>query len=132
MIYSYRLGGYECEGEKKLVPSSGTYLCSMEGHMCRIVTLGGKSSLGKNRESSCKGYTKWLCVARHETSLGYMADTQSQGSQHKAQMRQAKLMIMQLQLDIRESRGNRPAKDQEEYEALVKSHGNTIQWTLTP
>ena len=41
-------------------------------------------------------------------------------------------MIMQLQLDIRESRGNRPTKDQEEYEALVKCHGNTIQWTPRP
>ena len=61
-----------------------------------------------------------------------MADTQSQESRHKAQMRQAKLMIMQLQLDIRESGGNRPAKDQEEYEALAKCHGNTIQRTPGP
>ena len=38
---------------------------------------------------------------------------------------------MQLQLDIREFGGKRPAKDQEEYEALVKCHGNTIQWTPT-
>ena len=38
----------------KLVPSSGTYLCSMQGHMCRIMTLGGKSPPGKNRESSYK------------------------------------------------------------------------------
>ena len=51
----------------------------MQGYMCRIVTLGGKSPLGKNRESSCKGYIKWLCMARHETSSGYMDDTQSQG-----------------------------------------------------
>ena len=29
--------------ENKLVPSSGTYLCSMQGYMCRISTLGGKS-----------------------------------------------------------------------------------------
>ena len=42
-------------------------------------------------------------------------------------MRQEKIMIMQLQLDIRESLGNRPAKDQEEYEALAKCHGDTIQ-----
>ena len=32
----------------------------MQGHMCRIATLEGKSPPGKNRESSCKGYTKWL------------------------------------------------------------------------
>ena len=100
--------------------------------MCRIETLGGKSPLSKNRESSCKGYIKWLCMDRHETSSSYMADTQSQGSQHKAQMRQENLVIMQLQLDIRESGGNRPAKDQEEYEALAKCHGNTIQRTPTP
>ena len=63
----------------KLVPSSGTYLCSMQGNICRIATLGGKSPPIKNQESSYKGYTKWLCMARHETSSGYMADTQSQG-----------------------------------------------------
>ena len=40
-------------------------------------------------------------------------------------MRQEKLMIMQLQLDRRESKGNRPVKDQEEYEALVKCCGRT-------
>ena len=100
--------------------------------MCRIATLGGKSPPSKNKESSCKGYTKWLCVARHETSLSYMDDTQSQGSRHKAQMRQEKLMIMQLQLDIRESWGKRPEKDQEEYEALAQSHGGTIQRTPPP
>ena len=47
MLYSYRLGGYECQWENKLVPSSGTYLCSMQGHMCRIATLGGKSPPGE-------------------------------------------------------------------------------------
>ena len=72
-------------GEIKLVPSSGTYLCSMQGYMCRIATLGGKSPPGKNGESSYKGYIKWLCVARHEISLGYIVDNQSQGSRHKAQ-----------------------------------------------
>ena len=69
----------------KLVPSSGTYLCSLQGYMYRIATLEGKSPPGKNRESSCKGYIKWLCMGRHDTILGYMADTQSQGSWHKAQ-----------------------------------------------
>ena len=33
--------------ENKLVPSSGTYLCSMQGNMCRISTLGGRSPPGK-------------------------------------------------------------------------------------
>ena len=61
----------------KLVPSSGTYLCSMKGYMCRIVTVEGKSPPGKNRESSYKGYIKCLYMARHETSLGYMAENQS-------------------------------------------------------
>ena len=49
-------------------------------------------------------------MARHETSSVYMVDTQSQGSRHKAQMRQEKLMIMQLQLDIRESWGKNARK----------------------
>ena len=35
-------------------------------------------------------------------------------------------MIIQLQLDIGQQ------KDQEEYEALAKCHGNTIQQTPTP
>ena len=85
VLYSYRLGGDECQWKNKLVTSSRTCLCWMQGHMCRIVTLRGKSPPGKNRESSCKGYTKWICMARHEISLGYMDDTQSQGSWHKAQ-----------------------------------------------
>ena len=41
------LGGDECQRESKLVPSSGTYLCSMKGNMCRITTLGGKSPPSK-------------------------------------------------------------------------------------
>ena len=68
--------------ENKLVPNNGKYLCSMQGYMCRIATLGGKSPPGKIGNQA---YMKWLCMARHETSSGYMADTQSQGSQHKAQ-----------------------------------------------
>ena len=47
-------------------------------------------------------------------------------------MRQAKLIIMQLQLDIRESQGNDQHKFQEEYEAHAKCHGNTIQHTPGP
>ena len=61
----------------KLVPSNETYLCSMQGHMCRIVTCRGKSPPGKNQESSYKGYIKWVYMSRHETILGLMADTQS-------------------------------------------------------
>ena len=41
-------------------------------------------------------------------------------------------MIMQLQLDIGESKENRPTKYQDEYEAPAKCHGNTIQQTPTP
>ena len=37
----------------------------------------GSPLLVKNGESSCKIYIRWLCLARHETSLGYMVDTQS-------------------------------------------------------
>ena len=49
-------------GAKKLVPSSGIYLCSMQGYMCRISTLREKSPPGK-RESSCEGHkngSAWL------------------------------------------------------------------------
>ena len=38
----------------KLVPSSGTYLCSMQGYMCRISTLGGKSPPGKKGNQAVK------------------------------------------------------------------------------
>ena len=41
-------------------------------------------------------------------------------------------MIMRLQLDIRDSWGKRPQKDQEEYEDLAQSHGDTIQRTPNP
>ena len=54
-------------------------------NMCRIMTLGGTSPPGKNGESSCKRYVKWLYVARHETRSGYIDDNKIQGSQHKAQ-----------------------------------------------
>ena len=47
-------------------------------------------------------------------------------------MTKEKLMIMQLQLDIRESWGQRPQKDQEEYEALAQRHDDTIQRNPTP
>ena len=71
--------------ENKLVPSSGTYLFSMQGYMCRIETLRGKSPPGKKGNQAMKDIKKWLCMARHETSSGYMAETQCQGSRHKAQ-----------------------------------------------
>ena len=49
--------------EKKLVPISGTYLCSMQGYMCRIETLGRKSPPGKTGNQATKdkkdGYA-WL------------------------------------------------------------------------
>ena len=54
MLYSYRLGGDECQWENKLVPSSETYLCSMQGHMCRIATLRGKSPPGKIGKQAAK------------------------------------------------------------------------------
>ena len=39
---------------KKLVPSSGTYLCSMQGYMCRILILGGKSPRSKKGNQAAK------------------------------------------------------------------------------
>ena len=48
--------------------------------------IRGKNPLSvKNGESSCKRYIKRLCLARHETSSGYVADNQIQGKWHKAQ-----------------------------------------------
>ena len=47
----------------KLVPSSGTYLFSMQGYMCRIATLRGKSPPGKigNQAAKDKKYGfAWL------------------------------------------------------------------------
>ena len=48
--------------ENKLVPSSGTYLCSMQGYMFRISTLGGKSPPGKkgNKLRRIKNGSAWL------------------------------------------------------------------------
>ena len=48
--------------ENKLVPSSGTYLCSMQGYMCRILTLRGKPLLvkGKQAAKDIKDGSAWL------------------------------------------------------------------------
>ena len=70
--------------EKKIVPSSGTYLCSMQGPMCRISTLGGKSPPGK-KGIKLRRIEKWLCMARHEASSGYMADNLNSRSRRKDQ-----------------------------------------------
>ena len=44
--------------ENKLVPRIGTYLCSMQGYMCRIATLGGKSPPGKTGNQAAKDIYK--------------------------------------------------------------------------
>ena len=47
----------------KLVPSSGTYRCSMQGYMCRISTLRGKSPPGKKGNQvvkDIKNGSAWL------------------------------------------------------------------------
>ena len=57
--------------ENKLVPSGGTYLCSMQGYMCRIVTLGGKSPPGRIRnqvEKDIKYGSAWLDM-RHARAI---------------------------------------------------------------
>ena len=49
--------------ESKLVPSRGTYLCSMQGHMSRIATLGGKSPpsrIGNQAAKDIKYGFAWL------------------------------------------------------------------------
>ena len=67
----------------KLVPSSGTNLCSMEGSMCRITTLRGRSPPGKG-VIKLQIICKRLCFARHGTSSSYMAYKSEVGSWHKA------------------------------------------------
>ena len=62
-------------GENKLVPSSGTYLCSMQGNMCRISTLGGRSPPGKKGHQAAKDIkngSTWLdmSVIADFTTLG--------------------------------------------------------------
>ena len=46
----------------KLVPSSGTYLCSMQGYMCRISTLEGNPLpiKGKQVAKDIKDGSAWL------------------------------------------------------------------------
>ena len=75
----------------------------MQGHMCRTATLGGKSPPDKNRESSCKGYIKWLYMASHETSSGYMAEYAMSRVPAQSSIKQVKFMIMYSQLDMRDS-----------------------------
>ena len=58
--------------KRKLVPRSGTYLCSMQGNMCRITTLRGMYPLDKG-VIEMQRICKRLFLARHETRLDYMA-----------------------------------------------------------
>ena len=71
-------------GVGKLVLNSGTYLCSMQGNMCRITTIRGRSPPSKgviNMQRICRR----ICLARHETSSCYMANNSKSRSLHKAQ-----------------------------------------------
>ena len=70
-------------GTCNLVPSSGTYLCSMQGNMCNITTLRGRSPHGKG-VIKLQRICRRLCLARHETSSGYMVDNTKLGSWCKA------------------------------------------------
>ena len=65
-------------GAGKLVPSSGTYLFSMQGNMCRITTLGGRYPPSKG-VIKLQRICKRLYLARHETSTGYMAYNYEEG-----------------------------------------------------
>ena len=63
MLYSYRVGGDECQGTNKLVPSSRTYLFSTQGHMCRIATLGGSPpwvKIGNQAAKDIQNGSAWL------------------------------------------------------------------------
>ena len=82
----------------KLVRSSGTYLCSMQGSICRIRTLGGDVS-SKYGIIKLQNIYERLYLVRIETSSGYMAYKTEAGSWHKAQ-HVKRTHEMQLQLDI--------------------------------
>ena len=71
-------------GTGKLVLSSGTYLCSIQGSMCRIMTLRGRSPPGKG-VIKLQRICKRLYLSRHETSSGYMADKSKSRRRRKAQ-----------------------------------------------
>ena len=68
-------------------------LFSMQGYMCRIATLEGKSPPGKNRESRCKGYIKWLCMARHETGSAWIDMRQAQAIWLKLNVKEADVLL---------------------------------------
>ena len=69
--------------ESKLVPSSGTYLCSMQGNICRIRTIG-EGLIPIKADQAVKDI-KRLYLAGIEARLGYMAYNYEAGRQHKAQ-----------------------------------------------
>ena len=70
---------------KKLVPSSGTYLCSMQGYMCRIATLGGKSPLDKTGNQATKDIKYGFAWLEMRQAQAIWMKIQIQGSQCKAQ-----------------------------------------------
>ena len=56
--------------ENKLVPSSGTYLCSMQGYMCRISTLE-ENPLPVKKDQAMKDINKgsaWLDMRQARAS----------------------------------------------------------------
>ena len=85
-------------GERKLVPRSGTYLCSMQGSMCRITRLGGRYPPGK-KVIKLKGYVKgfdWLDMRQARATW---LITLKQGADLKLN-KEIKTNEMKLQLDI--------------------------------
>ena len=96
----------------------------MQGYMCRISTLRGKSPPGKKGNQAAKdikNVSAWLDM-RQDRAIWLKRNVREASIKLN---KQEKLMIMQLQLDIRESQGNGQHKVQEEYEALAQGHGGT-------
>ena len=120
------MGGDECQGASKLVPSSGTCLCSMQGYMRRIMTLRGRCPPGKRDDQVAKDMLKgsdWLDTRK---AWDMWLITQSQGANIKLK-KTSKTHEMQLQLDIYKGvpMGKIQHKFQEEYESLAQRHGET-------
>ena len=82
----------------KLVQNSETNLGSMQGSMCRIRTLGGRSPLDKGR-SRCKGYVKGVAWIEMRQAQATCLITQKQGAGVNLN-KATKTHEMQSQLDI--------------------------------
>ena len=83
--------------ESELVPSNGTYLCSMQGNMYRITTLGGRSTPCKGVIKLQRIYIKGSTWLDMRQAQAIWMITRSQGAGIKLK-KESKTHEMQLQL----------------------------------